>query len=239
VTEIVTGPNRDREPGTADAVEPSPAERARTIMAAATSLTVSVPASTGRREWHLAGCHDVGPHGDLRLRDGIDLDAGAKSALVEFTDIAPVAMRQRVRARLTLAGRLAPCPPRSGLLFTPTTARLGVLARTVELTAESLGAAAPDMLAEAEANLLCHLADAHRDVVERLARLVPAERLHGVRAVLPLRLDRFGIVLRLEYVSRDRDVRLPFTPPLRAATEAPTRVLSLLAGAHRCPRRGR
>jgi hypothetical protein len=57
--------------------------------------------------------------------------------------------------------------------------------------------------------------------------------------VLPLRLDRYGIVLRLEYASRERDVRLPFTPPLRDATEAPTRMLSLLAGAHRCHRRGR
>ncbi|HYN97485.1 MAG TPA: hypothetical protein VES42_26920 [Pilimelia sp.] len=44
---------------------------------------------------------------------------------------------------------------------------------------------------------------------------------------------------RREFPRLDRDVRLPFGTPLAAAADAPGRLLDLLAGAHRCPRRAR
>ena len=98
-------------------------------------------------------------------------------------------------------------------------------------------AAEPDVLADRESALLCHLVDVHADMVAWLSRLVPAERLHGVRRVHPWRLDRYGIVLRLEFPSTDREARLLFAAPLRDAEEAPTRMLELLARARTCRRR--
>jgi hypothetical protein len=165
-------------------------------------------------------------------------------ALVELTDIAPVAMRHRVRARLALAGWLARTPTPDGpggLRFDPVTARLaeGPTERVTDLEADTIAAASPDPLADAEADLLCHLVHAHRDAIDQLTRLVPAARLHGVCAVFPLRLDRYGIVLRLQDARRDRDARLPFGTPALTAADAPARMLDLLRRAHRCRRHAR
>jgi hypothetical protein len=43
-------------------------------------------------------------------------------------------------------------------------------------------------------------------------------------------LDRFGVVLRLEFPSTDRDARLPFAQPLRTVEEAPSRMLRCSRG---------
>ncbi len=61
--------------------------------------------------------------------------------------------------------------------------------------------------------------------------------VHGVATVVRLDVDRFGIVLRLEFPSRDRDVRLPFGQPVEAVEDAPSRMLELLARARTCRRR--
>lgn len=57
----------------------------------------------------------------------------------------------------------------------------------------ALSAARPDPLAALEAQLLCHLTDSRRDVIELLAELVPPDQRHGARAVRPVRLDRLGL----------------------------------------------
>jgi hypothetical protein len=213
------------------------------VLVAADSLTVSA----GDRRANLAGRHAIGSDGLITL----DVPAGSwlpavveptgeAPAVMELTDIAPIAMRHRVRARLTIAGWLTPdrAGGPTGLQFEPIAARLvdGANERVADLEGEALMAAEPDPLAYCEAELLCHLADAHSDAVDHLTRLLPAERLPGVRAVIPLRLDRYVVVLRLEDVRRDRDARLPFGTPLRPATDAPTRMLELLSRAHSCRR---
>jgi hypothetical protein len=67
-----------------------------------------------------------------------------------------------------------------------------------------LAAAEPDPLAATEAELLTHLAGAHGDAVGLLAQLVDRRFLLGVTRVDPLRLDRYGVVLRLpgEWIPR-------------------------------------
>lgn len=237
--------------------EPSAAERARTILAIASSLSLTA----GDRCTHLTGRNTLDPRGRLRLDvpAGSQLpavldDIGEAPALVDLTDIAPVAMRQRVRARLTVAGWLTRAPaldtvvaaddpdgPGIGLQFEPFAARLveEPFGRITDLDGTDITGAEPDPLAGAEADLLCHLAHSHTDAVEQLTRLVPAEKLQGVRAVHPLRLDRYGIVLRLEDVRRDRDARLPFGNPAQTVAEAPARMLELLRQAHRCRRHAR
>jgi hypothetical protein len=53
----------------------------------------------------------------------------------------------------------------------------------------------------------------------------------------PLRLDRYGIVLRLQRAGGRRDVRLPFPARLRNPVHAVVQIQTLLARARTCPRR--
>ena len=102
---------------------------------------------------------------------------------------------------------------------------------------DDLVRAEPDPLAETEAEMLTHLAGAHGDTVELLAQLVDVRLLQGVTRVDPLRLDRYGIVLRLRRTGGRRDVRLPFPVRPRNPAHAVVQIQALLARARACPRR--
>jgi hypothetical protein len=218
--------------------EPLPAERLRSLLCSASSLDVI---AAGRRVSLLDG-HAVDADGRLTLEVpgdsalALELADGPLPAVIEITDVSPVAMRNRIRARATLAGGLRPTS-KTMTCFDLATAELTERGVTTHVSPAEFAAAAPDLLASREAALLCHLVDAHADLVSWLSRLVPVERLHGVTRVHPLHLDRFGIVLRLEFPSRERDVRLPFGQPVRAVEDAPSRMLELLARARTCRRR--
>lgn len=225
---------------------PTAAERLRSLLIAESSLDVVVEC----RRLQLIGRHEVDPAGRVRLR----VPAGSPlaraltgpdpvPALVEVTDVAAVAMRDRVRARASLAGMLARVDPPAAdggadtsAELTPASGELVERDGVTRVSAAEFAAAEPDVLASREAALLCHLVDTHADLVAWLARLVPADRLHGVRRVHPLRLDRHGVVLRLEFPGFDRDARLPFTAPVESVQDAPTRMLELLARARTCRR---
>ncbi|MXM65896.1 hypothetical protein GR925_21200 [Streptomyces sp. HUCO-GS316] len=47
-------------------------------------------------------------------------------------------------------------------------------------------------------------------MIELLTQLMPPERRHGAQTAQPVRLDRLGIVLRVESSSAEHDVRLNF-----------------------------
>jgi hypothetical protein len=221
-----------------DMNEPSPAERLRSLLCSASSLDI---VAAGRRVSLLDG-HAVDADGRLTIEVpadsalALELAEGPLPAIVEITDVSPVAMRHRIRARATFAGGLRST---AGTMthFDLAAADLTERGVTTHVSPAEFVAAAPDLLATREAALLCHLVDAHADLVSWLSRLVPVERLHGVTRVHPLHLDRFGIVLRLEFPSRDRDVRLPFGQPVRTVEDAPSRMLELLARARTCRRR--
>ncbi|MEU7876465.1 DUF2470 domain-containing protein [Dactylosporangium sp. NPDC049140] len=209
---------------------PTPAERLRSLLAAAGSLTLLVP---GQR-WDLVGAH--------RVEDGrILLDVPPRhidtAAVLELTDVAPTPVRSRVRAKAVLGGWLA-AHPGGGVALELAEAALQdpAYGRDAEVAVDpdEFAAAAPDPLAHVEAELLCHLSDAHPDAVDRLARLVPPHHLHGVRRIVPVRLDRYGVVLRLEFAGRARDVRLPFLSPLDRPEEAGDRMQELYARARCC-----
>jgi hypothetical protein len=226
---------------------PTAAERLRSLLHTVSSLDVVAR----WRRMSLMDSHLVGADGRLRIgvpRDcalALDLVAGAVPVHVEVTDVAPVAMRDRVRARAALDGQLSvseretaagPDAPLVTVLDLAS-AELTERGTTTAVEPALFAAATPDMLASRESALLCHLVDAHADMVAWLSRLVPADRLHGVSRVHPLRVDRFGIVLRLEFPSADRDARLSFTRPLDTVEDAPGRMLELLAHARSCRRR--
>lgn len=220
---------------------PTAAQRARSVLAAAWSCTVT--AEGGREE--LVGAHTVGGHGRLFLEvpeDSVLLAAalcapgGEPSAVLECADVAPVPVRDRIRARLWVAGHLALAEGR--LAFRPTRLVLRQSPGLVVVGPDAFAAAAPDPLATAEARLLTHLADCHGDAVERLTRLVAADSLHGAVRVRPLAVDRHGLTLRVERARTHGDVRLPFHTPADTVAQLTERMHALLDRATEasCPR---
>lgn len=225
--------------------EPTPAELVRSVLAAARSLTL-------RTEGHrvdLVGLHTLRPPDRLLLtvpaeghlaEEVAATPEGTLAATVEFTDVAPVAVPDRVRARVRLDGRLSKDDEDpSAYRFATVSAALEHDGRTAEVAVDALARAEPDPLAETEAEILIHLAGAHADAVELLARLVDPRLLNAVTRVDPLRLDRYGVVLRLRRATGRRDVRLPFPTPLCGPAEGVLQLRALLSRARACPRRSR
>ncbi|MET9834172.1 DUF2470 domain-containing protein [Streptomyces sp. NPDC006385] len=223
--------------------EPTPAERARSVLSAAGSLTVT---TQGHRV-ELIGLHTVDAAARLLLQNPPDAHLAAElavapqgdlAALVEFTDVAPVAVRERVRARLTLGGWLTALGPKA-LVFHPARAVLTEDDGTTIIGLDELTLAAPDPLATHEAEMLARLDAAHTHTVAPLARLLPARQQLGATAVRPLRLDRYGLVLRVETPDSHHDTRLPFGTPATHPGEAVRQIHALLAEATARPRRRR
>ncbi|WP_320780446.1 DUF2470 domain-containing protein [Streptomyces sp. CRN 30] len=221
---------------------PSAAERARSVLAAAWSCAVT--AEGGREE--LVGAHTVAGDGRVLLTvpedsalvaAAICAPRGEPSAVLEFADVAPVPVRNRIRARLWIAGWFAPADAEDAgdesgqLVFRPTRVVLREPSGTVVVDLDEYAQAAPDRLATAEFQLLSHLAGAHPDAVERLTRLVEPDSLHGAVLVQPLAVDRHGLTLRIERARGHGDVRLPFHRPADDLGQLTERMHVLLAQA--------
>src|SRR5688572_2213745 len=90
--------------------EPLPAERLRSLLCSASSLDV---VAAGRRVSLLDG-HAVDADGRLTIEVpadsalALELADGPLPAVIEVTDVSPVAMRNRIRARATFVGGLRP-----------------------------------------------------------------------------------------------------------------------------------
>ncbi|MFI1466442.1 DUF2470 domain-containing protein [Streptomyces wuyuanensis] len=230
----------------------SAAERVRTVLAAAESFTAVTDAHTC--DLVGGGRHSVGDDGRLLLRLPSDCRLAGEVALaprgtlpvvLKFTDVAPVAVRDRVRTRVTIAGWLAQTAPEceeSGTTsFRMVTAHVALETPVGQVTVglDELALARPDVLAHHEAAMLTHLVDDHADVVALLTRLVDPWLLQGVVRVWPLAMDRRGVTLRLEHAHSHQDVSLPFPAPVRDAGQAGDRVRELLAAARACRRGSR
>ncbi|MFD9503330.1 DUF2470 domain-containing protein [Streptomyces sp. NPDC060035] len=222
--------------------ELSHAERIRSVVAAADSLSLTTPGAS----YDLMAMHTV-ENGRLTLRvpDDTPLAAemvcaprGALGALVEFTDIAPVRARDRIRTRVTLSGWLSPSGRRHGnvviLGLDPARAGIQWHGRVQHVALDAVFSAEPDAIALQEAAMLGHLDDDHRDVVALLARLAAPEVRRGVVDVRPYAMDRYGFTLRYEYAQGHRDARLLFPAPVRDAAEVGVQVEALLAHARHC-----
>ncbi|MFI9274484.1 DUF2470 domain-containing protein [Kitasatospora sp. NPDC052896] len=227
---------------------PSRAGRACSMLAASPSLTV---ATDGHRR-DLVGAHTLGAGNRLLLQlpAAHPLAAevaeatpdvagrarrGGLAAVVELTDVAPVAVRARVRARLVLAGWLheEPLPTGSGSvrwlgldLAQVSLVEHGVLA---PVGLDELLLAHADPLARFEASLLLHLADCHQEVLAALARTAcPGPPVDPAR-VLPLALDQHGLSLRREGPVGHQDLRVPFRRPATAPEQVGERIREVLA----------
>ncbi|GGO55067.1 DUF2470 domain-containing protein [Streptomyces lasiicapitis] len=213
---------------------PTAAARARSVLATAWSCAVTT--EIGRDD--LVGAHTVSERGTVLLHPPEDsalaaalicAPRGEPSTLVEFADVAPVPVRDRVRSRLWLSGTLT--ATRDHLVFEPACAVLHDGNGRTGIDLEEFALTDPDPLALAEGRLLTHLFDAHPEAVEQLTRLVAADSLSGVVAVKPLAIDRHGLTLRLERVSSQADVRLPFYEPVDDLGQVTERMHALLTKA--------
>jgi hypothetical protein len=175
----------------------------------------------------------------------LSADGGDLTAVVELTQLSAVRARDRVRSRLSLGGWLA-AEPLCGPDADGVRLRLDVVEVVLEdvdgaweVEVEDYRAAAPDCLVHVESEHLLHLADQHPDAVTLLARLAGRGALQDAVRVLPLALDRYGLVLRIERVRGHVDVRLPFPAPASRAedvSDAMRRLLTLAAQHPPCGR---
>ena len=104
-----------------------------------------------------------------------------------------------------------------------------------EIDADEYRAARPDCLARVENEHLLHLGSHHPDAVTLLARLAGNRALQGAVRVLPVALDRYGLVLRVERIRGYVDVRLPFPAAVQRSEDLADSMRCLLALAAQRP----
>ncbi|MEV7724890.1 DUF2470 domain-containing protein [Streptomyces sp. NPDC087917] len=231
------------DPAATPADRPTEAERVRSVLAAAHSMTVVLD-GVRHEVRHLDGSDVLGR---LHLHPA-DPAAGHSPAVLgterpairlEFTDIAPTPVRDRVRARVTVVGRLLTpyadesADPRATTCVEYGQAVLETAEGTSYIGLEKLDEAWPDPLAPYEAGMLTHLLDDHPELVTLLLRLVRPLPSGSVLRALPLALDRYGLTLRLEERRGHRDVRLPFPSPLDDVEQSGAQIQALLSAARR------
>lgn len=176
----------------------------------------------------------VGPDGEILLLYPADSPAVRAAthaqddelpAVLELTDVAPVAVPNRVRGRAWASGRLTVLP---GVAAEPghTMLRLEVGDLYVDdlwgadpVDPREFARAVPDPLRHHETELLQHLAAAHDGQMLTLTALLGERAGTGpsaVRGVVPLALDRFGLRIRCRDADRRTfDARFDFPEPAR------------------------
>lgn len=223
-------------PFSSRAAQPTPAERVRSILAAARSMTV-LSDGVSTEVHHLDG---TGVMGHIHLHEPSETPPAPSAVRIpirlELTDIAPTPVRDRLRARVTLTGLLA--APYDARSTESTCVEFGqaVLEDATGRTFVSLDALQEttlDPLATCESGMLTHLLDGHGELVPLLLRLVRPQPRRGLLRAVPVALDRYGVTLRLEYPDGYEDVRLPFATPVTDIDQAGPRIHALLTAARR------
>lgn len=166
---------------------------------------------------------------------------------IDAAHLYPVAVADRVRSAVRLLGRLELVPERdhhttvaalagrctADVTFEP--GRSAVLrlevervlvhspevlpATGVEVDLARYADAIPDPVVDHEAAHLHHLIDAHPAELAALGRLLDGVVTAGATRVVPVGLDRFGFVVRVESPTGARRARLCFAAPLRGFGE--------------------
>jgi Protein of unknown function (DUF2470) len=185
---------------------------------------------------------------------------GEFAAMLEIADLAPVALRERIRGLLWIIGRLrvpdlddarrlamqvADVDPHPDLLrlghgatlvrLDPGSAVLADAEGSAALSPIDLAAVPPDPFCRYERPWLAHLEEAHPEVFLALARHLPPtlRDMRGSR-VRPLGMDRCGLRLRVEAPDRDHDVRIAWPSPVTTLADVRIQMTQLIG----CPFRG-
>ncbi|MFF5444207.1 DUF2470 domain-containing protein [Streptomyces sp. NPDC012888] len=223
-------------PAASTPARPTDAERVRSVLAAAHSMTV-VTGGLRTEVRQMDGSDVLGRFHLHPAPAGPEPVADGRPAIrLEFTDIAPTPVRDRVRARVTVSGRLL-TPYAADLAESTCVEYAHAVLETDRgrsyIGLDELDQAWPDPLAPYEAGMLTHLVDDHPELVPLLLRLVPQPTAGTVRRALPVAMDRYGITLRLEHHQGHRDVRLAFPTPLDDVDQSGARIQALLSAARR------
>ncbi|MGW5876994.1 DUF2470 domain-containing protein [Nocardiopsis terrae] len=240
---------------------PSPAERARSVLSRPNPATVT----TAHVSLHLTGavCHTT-VAGEITLllpdqhRVLAEIGEGGLEATVEFTDTAPVDLRDPTRSLLWISGDLRVASPAQArgralaVLAEDPDERLLDLGhgRTMVvmdphlivhsdhegchlLHPEEFTEAAADPFGRWEGPWLRHLEDDHPDVLRSLVAHCPTPLPQG--RPRPLGVDRHGLCLRLEGPDGDHDVRIPFRRLVRTPHDIAHEVREMAGlDRHRC-----
>jgi hypothetical protein len=218
----------------------TPAEAARSMMLGSASLQLccadgnALPLISGYSA-DSAGRLLLALPDNLPLIEAVERHGDA-TVEVEVCDVAPLPLRRRIRGRTTIRGWLEPIdqrlarrlwkqttcdcePPPTRLYVLPpaeiTLERDERLPVDVDLT--DYACARPDPLARVESELLHHLAYGHPEALEALTPQLPCSLLDLDPRIVPWRLNRYELVLRVEGAQQDVDVS--FALPKPSATE--------------------
>ncbi|MFJ4850212.1 MULTISPECIES: DUF2470 domain-containing protein [unclassified Streptomyces] len=216
---------------------PSAAERTRTLVQGTASAVLVVPGLPADRPESMIPLERiVGTDGDLFLllpadspavRAAAHAEADELTAVLEITDVAPVAVRERIRGRARIAGWLTaarelPAPAgRVRLRLEVGEAFLDDLWGAGRVEPDDFAAAEADPLIAHEAELLQHLAASHADQVAWLCALAAdaSGRRRAPTGAVPLALDRFGLRVRFTGAEGSFDARFEFPEPVRGHQE--------------------
>lgn len=237
LTEVRSAHGQPRPSGHEIARLPSAAERTRTLVQSTASAILVIPGLVpDLPELMVPEERIVGTDGDLFLlfpaespavRAATHAEDDDLTAVLDITDVAPVAVPGRIRGRAWIAGwvtvaRDLPAPAgKVRLRLEVGEASLDDLWGAEQVEPDEFAAASPDPLVDHEAELLQHLAAAHADQVGWLCALAGgAGACRGIPATaVPLALDRFG--LRVRFTGEDGvfDARFEFPEPVRGHTD--------------------
>lgn len=226
---------------------PTAAERARTLIEGNSSAVVAIPGLESAEPYAMVPSRwAADARGDLLLT----LPAGSPAAraaryaqddeltaVLELTDVAPVAVADRIRARVRIAGWLTP----AGRRALPGRLRLEVGDVWLEdrwgtrrVEPDDFAAAAPDPLAAREAELLQHLAAAHSTQLAELVVLVDGRPGAGRVHAVPLALNRFELRVRFGGAGTAFDASFAFPVPVTGIGELREAMHALFRAARRC-----
>jgi hypothetical protein len=242
---------------------PSTAERVRTACARASAAALAIdgcdPVATSVHHLRRDGAVIVGvPNDSAAVALTWQASASGLPAMLEFTDLSPLRLREPVRSLAWLSGTLhaidaehvravaadvAEEHPNPALLDVGHSSTLLRLELASAVSADTSGAepvpvqdlvsCQPDPFWEMEPMWLAHLDSKHSELLEHIAQRLPLSLRGG--KIRPLALDRFGLTLRIERCPHDdagdKDVRVGFAAPVSDAAEL-SRALRILVG---CP----
>lgn len=214
----------------------TPAERARTILATASSISLS------QDDWRYElGRHVVDVDGSVLVpaRALDDCPAGGPAPLITLmaVDVCPVVQPDRIRGSVTLRGPARPVTrlgrhvaahlgAGDGEVLRVTPVRVAVDWRCeggsglTEVSLEDFVCAGLDALAGWEGGWIEHLGRHHGSLLPRLVRHVDPARPATVGELRPVAADRYGIVVRHYLDGTGSDVRIPFARPVECGCDA-------------------
>jgi hypothetical protein len=219
---------------------PSPAERARTVLACAAVPTVDLAGRVAED----VGVHAVTTGGApvmLVPASGVlggRAACGPAVATLHATRVLPLPVPDRVLARVTIHGTLGPVtdlpgaldllgraadPDQVALQLDPHQVRLG--GEPVDPDAYRL--AAPDPIAPRSDALVTHLLRRHADQMVALADLLDRRLVDAAWTIAPACVDRFGLTFHLAGPAGVAYPRLDFPAAVRHPSQLPAALRAL------------